>query len=483
MIARDRRTWRGWVGSIHARRLVSLTLAVAVTLSFSFGCGRSASTDDPPPICSDCNVLLVTFDALRADRLGAYGFTKPTSPALDALAAKAVVFTRNISQSGTTLSSLPSLFTSKFPHTDRLLRRDERVGHGRLRAAEKTLAEILRGEGYATLAVISHRYASCDTGICQGFDHVDDDFVAPEPAATTRARATALLDAHATPPFFLWIHFLPPHSPYQPEREVFEELYQGAEDAPTFYTLKERGFWPQISALTAHYAALGEPEKLYEIANSSQKLTPTVLRQIRALYEGNVRAADGEFGRLLEHLERRGMAGRTIVVVASDHGESLGAHQLIGHNELFYPVLHTPLMVFAPGARATRRSQPVMNVDVMPTVLGLLGKPIPDGIRGTNAFAQLDPERPQYAEYSSRKTLIRGRWKLTLKGARHQTIALHDLEEDADETEDLSRERPEIVKELREIAEGISRVSLANESDVPDSQVIEQLKALGYIGK
>jgi arylsulfatase len=125
------------------------------------------------PHCARCNVLLVTFDALRADHLGAYGYPKPTSPRLDGLAARSSVFTRSLSQSASTIASIPSLHTSKFPHLDLLLAR------GVLRAHERTLAELLAAAGYATAAVVSNQYAGCRWGVCRGFEAIDERMEVP----------------------------------------------------------------------------------------------------------------------------------------------------------------------------------------------------------------------------------------------------------------------------------------------------------------
>lgn len=423
--------------------------------------------------CPRCNVLLVTFDALRADRLGAYGHSKPTSPAIDELAARSTVFLRNLSQSGSTISSVPSLHTGKFPHTDRLL------DDGKLRDSEDTLAEILSRAGYRTMAVIAHRYASCEWGGCQGFEKVDSDYEAPEAAETTLERAHKMLASNDREPFFLWIHFRVPHTPYAPGRDAFLAFYDGPDDAPKYY----EGESPnapipfQTQRLLRAYRERGEPVTNFRALGGRLDLTPSIVSQLGALYDGNVRAGDTAFGKLLKSLPAE-QADRTLVVIASDHGESLGAHERVGHNTLYQDVVHTPLIVHVPGRKGARVEVPTMNVDVLPTVLAAVGQPVPAGLRGVDLLGSLPPRtRPILAEYSNGQVIVIDGWALHSGRQPH----LFDLRTDPGETKNVAKERPDRVRDLEVELEAIRESVDEKAAEREDTPVLEKLRALGYI--
>jgi len=434
------------------------------------------------PRCDRCNVILVTFDALRADHLGIYGYGKDVSPEIDAFGRRSSVFTRCLSQSASTVSSIPSIHTAKYPNTDGLL---EGIT---LREGERTLAEILREAGYATSAVIAHKFAGCKWGACRGFDAVDEDYQAPEAADQTAARLLQRLRSHDAEPFFLWAHLRHPHTPYDPPEAVFRAFYDGDEAAPTFYSKRLAGlpFHRQLALLARRFEALGEPVTLYEIDGAPAGATPSIIEQLIAMYDGNVREGDRVFGALIRGLAESGLADRSVVVLAADHAESMGEHGLFGHNRLWYGVLHTPLIVHVPGARHRVLDRPVMNVDILPTILSLLGLETPAGIRGVSVFGRPRRGEIQYAEYSAARTLVRGDFKLIVGHAGHaaapsEAPRLFDIAEDPTEQVDLAASHPEIVEELEEVVAHIRAASLARDPGAPDGAVLEKLRELGYI--
>ncbi len=465
------------------RSLWLLALLAAAAAGAYFAAARLGML---PPLrvhrCEGCNVILVTFDALRADHLGIYGYGRDVSPEIDAFGRRSSVFTRCISQSASTVSSLPSIHTGKYPNTDRVLRRIT------LRESERTLAEILREAGYATRAVVAHKFARCNWGVCQGFDVVDEDFQAPEAADETAARLLRSLRAQEKEPFFLWVHLRQPHTPYDPPEAVFRGLYDGDETAPTFYSKRLAGlpFPRQLASLASHFEALGEPITLHEIDGKPATATPSMVEQLVAMYDGTIREGDRAFGALTGFLAESGLAERTIVVVAADHAESMGEHGVFGHNHLWYGVLHTPLIVHVPGAAHRVLDHPVMNVDILPTILSVLGLEVPADIRGVNVFAGPGRRELQYAEYSGAQTVVRGDFKLIVDhsaraGAESQAARLFNIADDPAEQVDLAASHPETVRELEAIAARIRATSLAHDPDAPDSAVLENLRALGYI--
>ncbi len=450
-------------------RLLRALLLVAVV-----GVLATRIASAPRVLCPSCNVVLVTFDALRADHLGAYGYPRPTSPVFDRLAEGSVLFLHNMSQSGSTISSVPSLLTGRFPHADRIL-----SGRG-LRPGERTLAAVLGEHGYRTLAVIAHEYARCRWGMCQGFAYTDDDYVAPEKAERTMDRVEAALDRRAREPFFLWIHVRQPHSPYDPERADFERFYAPRPGEPTYYDDGDRVRWVgRDPLLLRYYRRRGERPRRYRLERGTRFLTPSMVAQRRALYDGGVREADRALGRLLELLRERGWADRTVLVLAADHGERLGEGRLFGHNDLDSITLHTPLLVHAPGLRPRRVDAPTMNVDIVPTVLAILGMESGERLRGRDAIAPIPADRFQYAEYSKRWVVVQDGFELRRRASGPPE--LYDLRSDPAGARDLSERAPERVRALRAIRRRIRRESLARDRGAPDVSVLEQLRALGYI--
>jgi len=148
-------------------------------------------------------------------------------------------------------------------------------------------------------------------------------------------------------------------------------------------------------------------------------------------YDASIRGADAAFGRLLDFLKRAGRSGDTVVAVAADHGESLGEHGLVGHNALHHGVLHTPLVVRVPGGGSGRSAEPAMNVDLVPTLLSLLGLFAPEPRRGRDLFGSAPGHAFQFAEYENARAVVVGeRFKLRIRRGDRTSLELFDLVED-----------------------------------------------------
>lgn len=449
------------------------------------GCSDSqdATTSSGTPSCPGCNLVLLTFDALRADRLGVYGYDKDTSPNLDALAARSSVFARCVAQAPYTLASVPSFLTSKFSSADRLL------DDGVLRAEERTLTEMLKDAGYTTLAVITQVYAGCRWGSCAGFDRANEDYIVPERPERTAERSIEMLRDHAREPFFLWIHARHPHQPYDPSEAVFRRFYDDDDDADdlTFYSesVRHLPFRKGIARLVSHYEETrGEKKSVMGIKGRRYHTTPTVVRQMRAQYDGNIFEIDREMGRFFDALRDLGLLSKTVIIVGADHGEGLGERRLFDHNTVTRGVLHTPMFVFVPGTSAKRYSHPVMNVDILPTALAVLDLPEAPGIRGRNLFETRGPDYVQYSEGSLR-TVVKDDIKLIgVEPAEFDGThpdRLFDLERDPDENFDIASDNTENVRELRAALDAIESENLALDAMAPDTDVSEKLRQLGYI--
>lgn len=273
------------------------------------------------------NVVLYLEDTLRADHLSVYGYPRDTSPAKRSFAARAVIFEHAISQATKTRPSVASLMTSLPPSATGVVRFWERLS-----APYLTLAEVLHHQGFTTAAMVQNAAAGVGAGLHQGFGlSLDHESVGRHPADVVDA-AIPWLRENADTNFFLYVHVIDPHGPWEPE----------------------------------------PPDDAW-----ATPLEPDSREERIARYDGEIRAADREFGRFLGALDELGLADDTLVVYGSDHGEYLGEEGLRwGHEPPGDPpVIHVPLMLAYPaGLEGGRRVRaPVQLMDVTPTILELAG--------------------------------------------------------------------------------------------------------------
>jgi len=318
------------------------------------------------------SVLLVTLDTLRADHLGAYGHPEPVSPRFDALAARGVLYERAVAASSRTAPAHATIMTSRYV-------RDHTVGHrngATQLEAEHTLARTFRDAGFRTAAFVSNTMLRRRIGLHDGFEVFDDElpdreltrFVYERHADKTAERALAWLES-VDAPWFLWVHYNDPHGPYTPP-EAYRQFAGAAvgtvqrDDTPLEPLDRQRGF----RGLPA-YQVLGKLRRPSEY---------------RALYAGEVRYADEALGRLVESAERAAGSGGLVLLVTADHGESFGEEGFwLSHGYATTPDLcHVPFLLVAPGLRPGRSPELVHHVDVMPTLLELVGLDAPPSSAG-----------------------------------------------------------------------------------------------------
>lgn len=380
-------------------------------------------------------VVLISIDTLRADRLPAYGFDGVETPALDAFGKDAVLFERAYAHYPLTLPSHVALLTGRLPPETGV--RDN-AGY-RLAPGDPTyLPGLLRAAGHATGAAVSSFVLRGTTGLSQGFDRYDDD-VTGGPAGErdgrhTLAAALEWLDSVGERPFFLFFHVYEPHLPWTPP-EPFRTRYGDT-------------------------------------------------------YEGEIAAAERVVGELLAALAERGLYEPALIVLLSDHGEGLGDHQEEGHGIFVYrEAIQVPLLLKLPGndLGGTRVPAPVQLVDVVPTVLETLGRPLPSGLRGTSLLRFADgavAERPIYSEtayprihygWSELTSLVEGRFHFIAAPEPE----LYDLEADPAELQNLFADQRRVAARMRDrLAELARPLALPAEED---EATRAQLAALGYL--
>jgi arylsulfatase A-like enzyme/Tfp pilus assembly protein PilF len=435
------------------RRLTCISLALLALLAT--GCQREPRW----------NVLVVTFDTTRADHLGCYGNERIRTPAVDGLAAEGVLFEHAYSPIPITLPSHSTLMTGKVPFAHGV--RDN--GLFQLGEEQTTLAEILRQKGYRTAAAVGAFPLLENTGIGQGFEFFDDHLtteyediygerVFPKESLFFDERRAARVNEAILPwleerheePFFLWAHYFDPHLPHEPP-SPFDQLY-------------------------AH-----------------------------DLYDGEIAYADESLGILLDHLRRLGVYDRTLVVFTADHGEGRGEHEETTHSMLIYnTTLHVPLVLKPPAALSgsavggLRVMPRVGTVDVLPTVLDLLGFEVPENIQGRSlrpflgdgeTSAEEFSRRPIYAEtlspritrnWGELRALLIGDFKY-IHGPRPE---LYDLGNDPREVENLVEREPELAHSMRqELVDYLADHTVAglDSSVAVDEETARRLQALGYL--
>lgn len=416
------------------------------------------------------NVLLVVADTLRADRLSAYGYARPTSPNLERLAADGVLFEHAWAQASSTFPSMNSLLTSRHP----ALFFGQPKGALGIPPHIPQLAELLHREGYATAAVsaspiVRHRPGQVNKvgGFGGGFDTFEE---ACEWRWGRCVSAAALrLLPQLREPFFLYAHYLDPHAVYTPPRPLARR-----------FAAAQRGThaWSRAGDPRPISAALyGDAETAWDERD---------VQQLSALYDGEVAAFDRELGRLLAALAERGLAERTLVIVAADHGEALLEHGHAEHgHSLFEEELHVPLVLRPPGGGSRRVATAVANLDIVPTILDYLGLAGPPGIEGRSlrplaeGHGEGREARPLFALIGDLRATTDGRHKL-IRHLGNGEVQLFDLRADAGERRDLWPARTDAARPLAmALTAWVEREGPAARDR--SSEAIDQLRALGYM--
>ncbi|MBU1043966.1 MAG: sulfatase [Candidatus Omnitrophica bacterium] len=406
------------------------------------------------------NIILITFDALRADHLGFQGYPKNTSPFLDALSKKSLTFTNCIAVSGTTVPAVSALFTSRFPYIDGAVTDQYTLGENYI-----TLAEFLKGKGYNTLAIPGHYYLKTKFGFSRGFDYFDDNYIEFRTADEILARTIELFERkNNSGKFFLWIHFREPHSPYNPPEEYIERL-----DLPAV---------PEISQKAE-----------YTIYGKKRILTDKAVRELIARYDGNIKFADSNLRKIFDYLQKKNFFKKTIVIITADHGESLGEHNIFDHNKLYYGILHVPLIIKIPGGQGKVVNNSVSAIDIFPTILDLLGyrKYISQlQLRGKSLLEESSSSDICFSEYPGVYSIIKENWRL-YRDFSNNTKLLFDINTDPLEAQDLSDNHRDVYQTLNDQLSGILGVKKDVTMDAIDKKAllnkedIMHLRSLGYI--
>jgi len=402
------------------------------------------------------NLLLITLDTTRADRLGCYGYRSALTPALDALAAHGTLFEQAFTSCPMTLPAHATMLTGLDPPEHGL----HMNGKGRLDAGVVTLAETLLAHGYRTGAFVAAFVLDRRFGLNRGFQVYDDDLrtaatqEVPEPLSVSRpgnivtdaalAWLGTVVDDTAPPrPFFCWVHLYEPHYPYEAHAELAGTPFEG-----------------------------------------------------KTSYDAEIAFMDRQVGRIVRFLADRHLTERTVVVVAGDHGEGLNDHSEVEHGYLLnQEVLHVPLIVAQPGRVAEGQRVDTLSslLDLYPTVTELLGlrdrvpgrgRSLAPALVGTRippqaSYAETDLPYVAYG-WSPLRSLTTPRWKYV----RTPTPELYDRSADPRERRNLADDFPDRVREFEAMLTGLERGMIHRDAPAAalDAEDRRRLEALGYVG-
>lgn len=463
------------------------------------------------------NVILITLDTCRQDRLSLYGYGRKTSPNIDAFAERAVVYDNAIANSPWTLPSHASMLTGLYPTTHGAhFVQGSSTGLGRadysrifnqayaapLRGDVTTLAEILKKNGYVTGAIVANSaYLFRAFGLGRGFDYYDDregTRMGFEPVFETYRRilvgdflshrlkwyreaeeidklAFGWLDVNRSVPFFLFLNYNDLHTPYDPP-SPYNHLYPGRMPSRSYDE------WEIKSAVFTMQRNLTDKERQHFLSQ----------------YDGEINYLDHCLGLFFERLKRLGIYDDSMVILVGDHGESFGEHFFLEHgNHLYENEVHIPLIIKYPGpAKPSRVKDYAETVDILPTVLRQLDIRIPEGVEGRaleDGASQPAPALSELYVFRDRVIMYGRRFDRVLRAVylgKYKYIwssngedELYDLTQDPGETRNLIKELPDVAEAGRKSIE--SRLGPLGagpkQPAIVDKEALERLKSVGYL--
>jgi len=466
------------------------------------------------------NLILITIDCLRADHLSCLGYRKKTTPNLDYLASKGLLFSQAISVSSWTLPSFLSMFTSTYP----LMYKNEL----RITNSRTTVAQVLKEHGYTTAGFHSNTWLSAYFGYHKGFDIFHDSneknlYTSPLNrlkqlvirTVGTNGRLYKLLSGlrevyHTShKPYcagedlnkkvtawlpdnpnnlFLWLHYMDVHEPYSPPSPT---------NIPSFNKLH---IW-KLNQKAALLRKRRCPEPEEAVGNEPSSLSSEEVNELIDLYDANVRYVDGVIGSLLRILNRSNILDDTFIVITADHGQEFMEHRHYGHVlSLYDELIHVPLIIMGPGLQSQVISQQVSLLDLAPTILDILGVAKPEAFLGNSLLPLVNgnrlnerdlgaisesyrPSRAETYHHTNLKmfSVRTGKWKYIYNEVKQDE--LYSLEDDPKETQNIISAHPEIATELR--AKIMAHIEFEDRSTPSERELIKakirKLKGSGKI--
>jgi arylsulfatase A-like enzyme len=426
-----------------------------------------------PGSCRDCNVVLISIDTLRADHLGSYGYTRPTSPFLDSIAAQNILFEKAFVPRGLTRPSIASMLTSLYP-----VKSGVRNLQQLLSQEIPTIDSILSAHGYQAASFLSGAIEKAgDLHFAQPFDGEDEENV---------SRAIGWLEKNQSESMFMWLHLLAPHDDYAPPKQY--DRFTQADYSGDYQGGRNQLLW---------------------VAKNKIKLSEEDHQHIVGLYDGEILYTDALLQRIFEALERLDLLERSIVIVVGDHGEDLYQHQYYFQHmySIYDSSLHTPLIMKIPGApKAMRIEQIVESIDIAPTILDLIGLPTPAAFNGRSLVPLIEGNSQEEFDYALSELPTRegfgkilsirtDRWRYVDNPGDNRPTGfphhhfyqiekeeLYDLQADPNELTNVVDRYPEVAARLQKqlrAAYGVQTEGKA--AGAVDDDTVDRLRELGYV--
>jgi arylsulfatase len=424
------------------------------------------------------NVILIMVDALRPDHLGCYGYSRPTSPHIDALARRATLFAHAFSQASWTIPSNYSLLTSLYTPEHKM-----QFWDSVLDPAAPNLFSSLKVHGFA-LGVFGNQRIFFEN-LRKNFGSVLDEVVTFSSPSSVAEAALHWAETRKKP-FFLWVYYLGSHRPYR-SPEPYRSLYPFKPGGPLPIRRSEKSYqggWDYIPALIAQ-DGIDDPN--YYIAQ----------------YDGAIRYADEEIGKLLDGLKKRGLYDKSLIILTSDHGESLGEHHLYFNHifTLFNEIVRVPLIVKRPGqAFGKKIDENAALIDIFPTILDEIGENQIPGLEGVSLKIGAPQRRELFSFYGDITALIQGPWKLIqypesldenseyikifFPAYPGKIYQFFDLESDPGEAGDLSEKKGDVFERMKlllaERQERLRASAYRSARSQSDEDFKQKIRSLGY---
>jgi arylsulfatase A-like enzyme len=458
------------------------------------------------------NILIYMIDTERADHSSAYGYARDTTPFLKKLGAKGLVFEDSQVQATWTKPSTASLLTSLYSFSHGIIHDFDTIPKG-----ATTLAEQLRAAGYVTASVVANPFAGRITGLQRGFDYVAEWAAVQRYRSDAEDRATdsaavnkivfPWLERHSDEPFFLYAHATDPHAPYRPPAG-FEEKFANPTETPEFNRV-----YQSLGGKVRYGGGIviSRAGCLQRGVNPDRFIQKAIDR-----YDGEILHNDWSLEQLANKLKQLGVLDNTLIVVVSDHGEEFWEHGWTAHGHSLYQELTRGVLVmWNPQLipRPARVSEPVQLIDVMPTVLDLIGIKIPDVVQGQSLAPFAKGQRFQrrgavimsrYAHPDSSPNgipenrtdtvaLLDAGWKLIYRDKAKEvgmpTVEMYDHRTDRADTINIATKHPqELGRMMTEIAKWMEAEKQVKSflgrgaKATMDPKTLEKLRSLGYIG-
>jgi len=442
------------------------TISALCRLSLTVLLGACGAPDPEPSVPP--NVIVVVVDTLRAENLGAYGHNRPTSPNFDRLAKESYLFEEARAQAPCTFPSANTILTGMA--ADRFLGQPEqRIGVPR---KIPSLAERLRDLGYATVAVSASpivRATPSDFnprgGFGRGFD-VFDERCEWHGGDCINRKTVGYLDI-LREPFFLYLHYLDPHDPFNPPQRW------------------KRRFAGEGAGLP-EWARQGDPKPVAQMLREDPDavIDADTLAHLRNLYDEEIAFFDAQLGAMIATLRDRGLLDRSLLWVAADHGEEFLEHGRVKHcNFLFDTEIKTPLLLRLPGQTTGQRITGLTaNIDIVPTVLDYLGIETTGQLDGRSLRPLVADGEPVnelvFSTWGALRSVFDGRFKLVFD-LTNKRAQLFDLSADPGEQTDVADQYPDDLRRLQyALAEWLKKVGA---SATAGQAAEDHLRALGYI--